>query len=90
MDPRAITLAQLEFEEFNQHMRVRGRSRMLDPHERHLAFPEFSMRTLIRMHTSARSWIGTLRVNRVGRLGKQSALRAGESLVSAVRPWTGP
>ena len=72
MDPRAITLAQLEFEEINQQVRLRGRSRMLDPHERHLAFPEFPTRTLIRMHTSARSWIGMLRVNWVGRLGKQS------------------
>src|SRR5436190_52091 len=63
MDPRAITLAQLDFEEFNEQVRTRGRSRMLAPGERRLAWPEFPMRAFVRLHTAARSWIDMLRLN---------------------------
>jgi hypothetical protein len=72
MDPRAITLAQLDFEELNEHVRVRGRSRMHDRRQRHLAFPKVLTGTIVRIHTSARSWIGVLRLDWVGRLGRQS------------------
>jgi hypothetical protein len=63
MDPRAISLAQLDFEEFNEQLRTRGRSRLLDPRERRLALPEFPMRAFVRLHSSAQMWIDTLRLN---------------------------
>jgi hypothetical protein len=63
MDPRAITLAQLDFEEFNEQMRTRGRSRTLDPGKRRLALPEFPTRAFARLHAAALSWVGMLRLN---------------------------
>lgn len=63
MDPRAITLAQLDFEEFNQQVRTRGRRRLLNPGERRLALPEFPTRAFVRLYTAARSRVGMLRLN---------------------------
>jgi len=63
MDPRAITLAQLEFEEFNEQVCTRGRSRILDPGERRLAFPEFPTGPLVRLPKAGQSWLGMLPLN---------------------------
>lgn len=63
MDPRAITLAQLDFAEFNEQVRTRGRNRLLNPGERRLALPEFPTGALVRLCTAARSWVGMLLLN---------------------------
>lgn len=72
MDPRAITLAQLDFAEFNEQIRVRGRSRRCGSLDRRVTTPQFPPQTIVRVLASGRSWISSLRVNSAARLGRQS------------------
>jgi hypothetical protein len=72
MDPRAITLAQLEFEAFNEQVRVRPRSRLNSGRQRPVANPSFPTQPLVRGVASIRSWTGFPHLRWLAGLGKQS------------------
>jgi hypothetical protein len=57
MDPRIIASVQLESDGRNQHQRqlARGRSRMLDPRQRHASWFEHPLAGVVRLLSSVRS-----------------------------------
>lgn len=60
MDFQARNLAILDFQEFNESVRTRGRSRMHDPRELHFAFPQLPIQALARaLLSTARRAIGS-------------------------------
>jgi hypothetical protein len=55
MDPRAIDLALLDFEQFNESSRRAGKSRLLDPRERRIRLPRIPVGPIAQLLTTIRS-----------------------------------
>jgi hypothetical protein len=58
MDPRAIDLALLDFEHFNESSRRAGKSSLLDPRERRIRLPHIPIGVIAGLLTTIRSAVG--------------------------------